>query len=272
MPTENTKMLLCSADELDIKKTFECGQCFRWNANGDGSYSGVALGRALTLWEDDGQVFCDGRSEDAELWSRYFDLDADYVSASAVFDSPDYLRQCADFGSGIRILRQEPWEALCSFIISQCNNIPRIKHIVETLCTLYGDNIGDGRFAFPEASALAGLSPDDLAPLRAGYRAAYIIAAANAVTSGQLALDALAETDGETAAAELMRINGVGKKVACCTTLYGLHITNSFPIDVWMKRALKNHFPPDFDPATLGGFSGLAQQYIFYYAREHGEK
>lgn len=265
-------MILCSAEELNIQKTFECGQCFRWNRNDDCSYTGVAYGRVLTLWAENGQIYCNGEKDDAELWRRYFDLDVDYAAASALFSSPQYLTECASYGAGIRILRQEPWEALCSFIISQCNNIPRIKRIVETLCSLYGRSIGDGRYAFPEAAVLSGLTPDELSPLRAGYRAEYIIDAARAVVSGEIALEALAETDSETASKQLMLINGVGKKVASCTALYGLHITDSFPIDVWMKRALKNHFPADFDPSVLGGFSGLAQQYIFYYAREHGEK
>lgn len=269
---ENRKMRLCSADKLSIVKTFECGQCFRWNADERGVYTGVAMGRVLRVWEESGSVYCDAEDADAELWRLYFDLDADYASACALFTEPEYLRRCAEFGRGIRILRQEPWETLCSFIISQCNNIPRIKQIVETLCRLFGEALGGGYYAFPASESLAPLTEDDLAPLRAGYRAAYILAAARAVSSGSLDLEALRGLDAEAATAALMSINGVGKKVACCTTLYGLHVTDSFPIDVWMRRALKNHFPADFDPAALGSFSGLAQQYIFYYARSQGEK
>lgn len=269
---QKRKLKLCSAEEMSIVKTFECGQCFRWNADEKGVYTGVALGRVLRVWEESGQVFCDASPEDAGLWRLYFDLDADYASAAALFTEPEYLRRCADFGRGIRILRQEPWEALCSFIISQCNNIPRIKRIVESLCQLCGEELAGGVYSFPTADAVALLSEADLAPLRAGYRAAYIIAAAKAVSSGALDLNALAHRDAEEARAALMQIDGVGKKVACCTALYGLHLTDSFPIDVWMKRALKKHFPADFEPNTLGSFSGLAQQYIFYYARSHGEK
>ena len=272
---ENVKIRLCSRGELDIIKTFECGQCFRWNEQEDGSYIGIAKGEAARLYYEDDYTYleCSENGYD-KVWHDYFDMDTDYESIRKEFNGGEYLDRCAEFGSGIRILRQDRWEALCSFIISQCNNIPRIKKIVETLCSLYGEEIefcGRKLYSFPSADKIAALSVEDLAPLRCGYRAPYIINAARCVASGEIDLDALAAADCDTAMRGLLSLNGVGTKVANCALLFGLGHMEAFPIDIWMKRALKDHFAPDFDPKTLGDYAGLAQQYIFYYARS-GEK
>ena len=265
--------LLCTAEELDIVKTFECGQCFRWNADENGIYTGTAYGHAAKLRTENGNVFI---TSDAPLtlWQDYFDLSRDYAAISREFNGGEYLAQCVEYGQGIRILRQEPWEALCSFIISQCNNIKRIKGIVERLCALFGEPFeafGEKFYAFPDADVIAALDINDLAPLRCGYRAEYIINAARAVAEGELNLESLYECDYQQAKRELLKLKGVGEKVANCVVLFGLQHLEAFPIDVWIRRALKAHFPKSFDPATLGDYAGLAQQYIFYYAREHGE-
>ena len=138
---------LASADELDLVKTFECGQCFRWNMDENGVYTGVAYGHAAALWTREGEVYI---RTDAPLdfWREYFDLGRDYDEISRSFTGKGgaYLDKAVEFGRGIRILRQEPWEALCSFIISQCNNIKRIKGIVERLCSEFGAELEfDGR-------------------------------------------------------------------------------------------------------------------------------
>ena len=268
---EKPGLLLCGAEDMDTIKTFECGQCFRWNAGADGVYTGVASGRAARLWTDDGGVYIDASETDMPFWREYFDLSTDYAAARKSVELNDYLRDCARYGSGIRILRQDKWEALCSFIISQCNNIPRIKGIVEKLCALFGEPIeydGDILYSFPTAQTLALHTAEDLAPLRSGYRAPYIIDAARAVAEGRLDLDAVSAMPCDEARAALKTLNGVGDKVANCAVLFGLHRMDAFPIDTWMKKALKGHFPPDFDPSTLGEYAGLAQQYIFYHARE----
>lgn len=267
-----TTVDLAGVDELDIVKTFECGQCFRWNADSDGVYTGVAFGFPARVWAENGRVYLRSAAPE-DMWRSYFDLDRDYAAASSGFDGGDYLAECVEFGRGIRILRQDGWEALCSFIISQCNNISRIKGIVECLCELFGDELefeGKRYYSFPSAERIAELNVDELAPLRCGYRAPYIISAAIAVATGALDLKALAAADSVTAKKELLKLNGVGEKVANCVVLFGLYHMEAFPIDVWIRRALKEHFPPDFDPATLGSCAGLAQQYIFYYARSHG--
>ena len=183
--TEIHTLNLAGADELTIVKTFECGQCFRWNADENGIYTGVAFGYPARVWTENGRVYLRSAAPD-ELWREYFDLDRDYAAATRSFDGGEYLAQCVEFGRGIRILRQDRWEALCSFIISQCNNITRIKGIVERLCAMFGDELefeGERFYSFPPAERLAGLQAADLAPLRCGYRAPYIIDAAAAVAS-----------------------------------------------------------------------------------------
>lgn len=264
---------LCSAEEMDIEKTFECGQCFRWNKDSGEVYSGVAFGQVAKLWEDRGAVYI--RSHAAlELWQDYFDLHRDYEEISRGFHGGEYLDECIRYGRGIRILRQEPWEALCSFIISQCNNISRIKGIVERLCQSFGGITkldGESFYTFPTAQRLAELTAEDLSVLRCGYRAPYIIAAAKAVSCGELDLDALIGADYQRAKKELLKNPGIGEKVANCVALFGLGHMEGFPVDVWIGRALKEHFPPDFDPKSLGEYAGLAQQYIFFYARSGGK-
>lgn len=264
---------LASARELDIEKTFECGQCFRWNADESGVYRGIAFGYPARVWTENGEVYLCSDAPEA-LWREYFDLDRDYAGISAGFHGGEYLDSCIAYGQGIRILRQEPWETLCSFIISQCNNISRIKGIVERLCESFGEPVefeGAVYYAFPSAQRIAALEPGALDVLRCGYRAPYIMSAAQAVADGSLDLEALISCDCVSARARLMREQGIGPKVANCVVLFGLYHLEAFPIDVWIRRALKENFPKDFDPAVLGEYAGLAQQYIFYYARSHGK-
>lgn len=262
---------LCPEGELSPYKTFECGQCFRWNADENGGYVGVASGRAARVFTRGGMAVIECDEEDIGFWREYLDMDTDYVKARESVMLGEYLTECAEYGRGIRILRQDKWEALCSFIISQCNNIPRIKSIVEKLCAMFGEAMDTPwgvKYSFPTASRVALLEEPELAPLRSGYRAAYIINAARAVASGDIDLEYAATLDGNEARKYLKSLNGVGDKVANCAVLFGLHRMDAFPVDVWIKRALKENLPAGFDPATLGDYAGLAQQYMFFHARE----
>lgn len=265
---------LCTAREMDIVKTFECGQCFRWNADKHGKYTGVAGGFAAELWEEDGSIIISGGGSEA-FWREYFDLDRNYEAISSGFNGGEYLDRCVEFGRGIRILRQEPWEAMCSFIISQCNNIPRIKGIVERLCNLAGNPVylGETEYrSFPGAETVAALSLEELAVLRSGYRARYILDAAKSVAEGRVDPERLKQLDYRSAKKELLAMNGIGEKVANCIVLFGLGHLEAFPVDTWIRKALKEHFPPDFNPDSLGEYAGIAQQYIFYYARSTGNE
>ena len=182
------------------------------------------------------------------------------------------LKAAAEFAGGIRILKQEPFEALCSFIISQNSNIPRIKGIIERLFLHFGEPFlyhNETRYAFPTPKKLASCTPEDLAPLRAGFRAKYLIDAAKRIASGEIDLEAVRKMPLPDAKAKLQTISGVGPKVADCALLYGLHRTECFPMDVWMKRAVS--LLPRLSPADFGENAGIAQQYLFHYVRMHPE-
>lgn len=253
---------------FDLKNTFECGQCFRWNENTDGSYSGIVGNQYTTVFRDGGFIVIENADETdyQNIWEKYFDLNVCYDDIKRELISLDSRLKCAaDSIDGIRILNQDPWETLCSFIISQNNNIPRIKGIVERLCENFGDKIENG-YTFPSAEKITALDIDDLAPLRAGFRARYIIDAARKVSSGEVNLESMREKPIEDCRKELMKITGVGEKVAECTLLYGLHRLEAFPIDVWIKKALSTLFS-GVSPENLGQYAGIAQQYIFHYSR-----
>lgn len=261
--------------DFDLAQTLECGQCFRWEQDGQGRFTGFAGGRRLSIREDGaaGTIVLEGIHTEPEraFWADYFDLALDYgaVRQQLCREHPD-LACMAEFAPGIRILRQEPWEALCTFILSQNNNIPRIKGIVQRLCTNFGEPVGE-QFAFPAPERLAGLTVDDLAPLRSGFRAKYLLSAAQLVTAGAVDLPALYTLPMEQARAMLRQITGVGAKVAECVLLYGLHRLEAFPMDVWMKRAMQAFFP-GYAPEDFGAYAGIAQQYLFHYSRSHPER
>lgn len=263
----SVKLITNNCFELD--ETFNCGQCFRWNQLEDGSFSGVAFGKYLNISKDQNTlIFKNSTKEDLDtIWYNYFDLNLDYEKIKHDLSNlHPILKEAIKYSKDIHILKQEPWEALCSFIISQNNNIPRIKGIIERLCQNFGEEIGDGIFSFPSYSILCNLSEEELAPLRCGFRSAYILDAARRVESNEINFDDLKKMPIEKARGELLKIKGVGPKVAECTLLYGLHKLDAFPIDVWMKRAMETFFE-NKSPEFFGEYAGIAQQYIFHYIR-----
>lgn len=268
----DSQIVISDVRDLDLEQTLDCGQSFRWEKQGDGSFSGVAFDKFVNISLDGTDMTIKNAVEaDRELWFDYFDLALDYGKIREdISKIHPVLKEAAKYAPGIRILRQDPYEALCTFIISQNNNIKRIKGIVGRLCESFGDEIDDGVYGFPSAERLAELTPDDLAPLRAGFRNRYIIDSAKKVASGEVDLELCKTADYETSRAELMKITGVGVKVADCTLLFGMHRVEAFPIDVWMKRAMEKLFP-GMTAADFGEYAGIAQQYIFHYSRMHPE-
>jgi len=264
--------------DFDLERIFECGQCFRWNAceDGSGSYFGVAKGLAARLRKVGNSVYISGTLEDFNtVWRDYFDLERDYSAIRKQLGIDDFTKEAIEFGAGIRILRQDRWEALCSFIISQCNNIPRIKKIISVLCSEFGEAIefeGATFYTFPSTEKISVLSEEDLAPLRCGYRAAYIIGAAKAVANGEIDLDLLSRGSPADAQKKLKELRGIGNKVADCALLFGLNMLDAFPLDVWMKRAVAEHYGKGFDPSVFSPYAGIAQQYIFHYIRNGAPK
>ena len=249
--------------DFSLKDTLSCGQCFRWEEREDGSFSGAVqdgrLCRRAVLRQEKDTLFIES-SAYADFWTRYLDLDEDYDRWKEAFADDQTLSAAIDYCGGIRLLRQDPWETLVSFIISANNNIPRIKGIISRLCDTFGE---DG--AFPSAEQLNGLRVEDLAPIRAGFRAKYILDAARRVASGELDLAAVAGMEIGDARQALMQVNGIGPKVAECVLLYGFHRLEAFPVDTWIKKVLAQYYPDGFP-----GWAeprGVAQQYLFHYIR-----
>lgn len=271
---------------INLDLTLDCGQSFRWSKLGDGKWTAAVSayqdGKHVDKYVEISQTLSDdGRTCDLSfyntsqkdidtIWKPYFDIDRDYVKICEVLRTDTYLGKAIDEFYGIRILNQEPWETLCSFIISQNNNIPRIKGIIDRLCENFGDPVADigGKtvYSFPTADRIASLTPDDLAPLRAGFRNKYIIDAAQKVASNEVDLMKIKELPLDKAEAELLKIKGVGPKVAQCALLYGCGQIDAFPVDVWVKRIMGEMYP-DGLPTCTNGIRGIAQQYLFHWRR-----
>lgn len=262
--------------DLNLQETLECGQCFRWNAlnasDDEIHYHGVAFGKELTVSQYGDNVTFHCTDQDFQrYWRAYFDLDTNYTEIHTQLSGINpVLKEAAAYAPGIHILRQEPWEALCSFILSQNNNIPRIKGLVERLSLYFGKQLPDGAYAFPGPEILSDLEIADFEPVRAGFRAKYILDAARCVANGSIDLSEIEKAPIAWGRQELQKIYGVGPKVAECALLYGFHKTEGFPMDVWMRRAMQKLLP-GHAPEEFGKNAGLAQQFLFHYSRMHPE-
>lgn len=259
------KDIIVSEPDLDLDETLDCGQAFRWKkiaSDHECTYTGSFLNDRLTVSQTEkGKfIFHDTTEEDfLGKWSDYFDFSTDYSELKKQFSADETLKKACGFAGGIRLLRQDSWECLVSFIISQNNNIPRIKGIIDRLCEHYGG-------LFPTAQQLAEETPESLEYLRSGFRAKYICDAAQRVASGQTDLASIASAPIDDARAALMEIKGVGPKVAECVLLFGMYRTEAFPKDVWIKRVLAEYYPDGF-PEFAAEKGGIAQQYLFHYIR-----
>lgn len=267
-------------NRLNLFKTFDCGQAFRFEPvsllGKKYEYLGVALGKAVIFAQDTENelfIYNSTKEEYLNIWRNYFSLDVDYLAIDRDLNSilPEtVIERAVEASSGIRILRQDSWEALCSFIISQNNNIPRIKKIIATLCEKYGNRVElfgrvDYTFPTPNALMLAGVSA--LYALKTGFRAKYIFDASSKVCSGEIDLDCVRGLSYQDGVSYLSKIKGVGLKVASCALLFGFDKTEAFPVDVWIKRVLERYFPDGLDISSLGKHAGICQQYLFYYEK-----
>lgn len=265
---KDNDLLLLNTPNFDPFVSCECGQCFRFEKISEKEYSLIACGMCINIQQlEEGWLFKNvNEKEFLEKLVPYFDLERDYASIINGF-TDENLISAAEVGSGIRIFHQDPWETLISFIISQNNNIPRIKKIINSLCVLLGEKQGD-IFSFPTAEAIKAAGIEGLAPIKSGFRAKYIIDAAEKVVSGEVDLNRVAAEGYEAALNELKTIKGVGDKVANCVLLFGFGYYEAFPVDVWVKRVISKYYPEDFDPKSFGEYAGIAQQYLFF--RERG--
>lgn len=279
---KNSDLILENAEDFDLKQIFDCGQCFRWDSYDEG-YLGIAYGLPLYVTQHDKTVTLHNTTlaDWNSVWKDYFDADRDYGKIKHTLSADPVMKNAISFGEGIRILNQEPFECLISFIISASNNIPRIKKIIDALCRSFGDKreyMGKCFYTFPSPECLASLDLSDLSVIRAGFRDKYILAAAKCVSDGMIDLECLKKSSAEYAKSQLLKLPGVGNKVADCVLLFGFGKYSSFPIDVWIKRIMEYCYTGSEQPrdeiaaladkkfGTLGGF---AQQYLFYWAREN---
>lgn len=268
----NASMISIANPDFNIRKIAESGQCFRLNPNVEGGYTLVADSRALDLWDTPEGCALDCPQADFDaLWREYFDLARDYADIRAAVDPGDaFLSRACDYGLGIRILRQDPWETLVSFIISQRKNIPAIKYCIETICSRYGEPIeAEGRnlFAFPSPERLASLAEEQFLACSLGYRAKYVLAAARMVSSGALDLEEAGRLEDGALLEALLRMPGVGSKVADCEMLFGFHRLSRFPRDVWINRVEELEYGGAFPVERYPDTAGVLQQYVFYYIR-----
>lgn len=260
--------------DFNLEHIFECGQCFRWDKISDDKFHGVAFGKSVTM-----ETFQEGddsvsliitpctREEFETIWYDYLDLGRDYGKIKAKLSANDeILVKATEYGYGIRILNQDLWETIISFIISQNNNIPRIKGCIEKFCELFGEKLPDGKYSFPKVQDIAKLTVEDLAEVRLGYRAKYIVATAKCISENGLPRNE----------EELLNLIGIGPKVANCITLFGMAKYHSFPIDVWVKRVMNELYGipvsdvkamKKYAEENFGELGGFAQQYLFHYMR-----
>ena len=269
----NGHMIMINNPDFDLQKIADSGPCFRRRRGVYGGYTLLAHDRVLRIRQTQEGCFldCDPAEYDS-LWRDYFDMDTDYAAIRAEADPEDaFLQRACAYGRGIRMLRQDPWEMLVSFIISQRKNIPAIQYCIEALCSRYGDLLEDseeGRFAsFPSARRLAELDEESFLACSLGYRAKYLLAAARMVASGTLNLEAIAVLPDEALFSALLAVPGVGEKVANCVMLFGYHRLSRFPRDVWINRVEEREYGGAFPLERYPDLAGALQQYVFYYAR-----
>lgn len=277
-------LLLEGVEHFDAQHVFECGQCFRWRKEADNSYTGVAHGKVINVKSDyeKGIVWLKNtnRKDFDEIWFHYFDLGRDYGQIKERLSEDEILKEAIQYGRGIRILNQDPWELTISFIISANNNIPRISKSIELLSKAFGEAIiyeGNTYYSFPSTDRLAQAEFSEVDMCGTGYRCRYIHQSAKMINEGILDLAAIVRLSSEEAKKELLRLPGVGPKVADCILLFSMQKHNVYPVDVWVKRVTEHFYIHkdvplkkihDFARDKFGDMAGFAQQYLFYFARD----
>lgn len=264
-------MIKYTGNYFDAGQIHLSGQCFRMSEKAKGHYTVCAGDKYTEIVRcDDGWQFLCSEEVFEDFWKHYFALDEDYEGYRAKINPKDsYLTAASEFGSGIRILNQDLWEMIITFLISQQNNIARIRKCIESLCSRYGElmrtSCGIQYYAFPTAQALAAASEDDLRSLNLGYRSKYIAKTARDIHEGRFDLEKVRRLPYDKAKTALLELYGVGTKVADCICLFALHKMSAFPIDTHIKQVLDREYKKGFPFRRYSGCQGLMQQYIFYY-------
>lgn len=267
--------------DFEPKHTFDCGQCFRWKENDDKSFTGVAFNRAVRIYKKDNDLYIEGAEyKDAELWEDYLDLKRDYGLIKNELSKDKIMKEAIKYGWGIRILHQDIFETIISFIISANNRIPMIKRAIENICKEFGDKIifnNNLYYTFPSPDKLSKADVKDLQNLGCGFRAEYIVDTVKKINNGEIDIKSISYMETDKAQLELMKLKGIGPKVADCILLFSMRKYDAFPVDIWVKRVMQYFYLApdvslkkirDFGREKFGCYSGFAQQYLFYYARE----
>ncbi len=283
------KYILENQESFNLKHIFECGQCFRWNKEDEETYIGVVKNAVIKVKKENNKIIFTGSSKDENFESLiryYFDLDTNYSEYKEKLSKIDeFMKESIKFGEGIRILRQDLWETIISFIISANNNIPRIKKIIERLSTKYGNKIefeGKDYYSFPTVKELSKATVEDLRALGLGFRDKRIFNTTQMILNKEFDLEKLKKLDNTNLMKEeLLKLDGVGPKVADCILLFSLKRVDAFPIDVWVRRVMNDLYIHNEDENKVNkkelqklaedkflGLSGIAQQYLFYWKRE----
>ena len=284
-------VILREVRNFNLKHIFECGQCFRWNLEDNGNYIGVAFGKVIELESigEDVAIYNTDLAEFNEIWLNYFDLKRDYLSLKEEFARDPLLKQAVEFGHGIRLLQQDPFELIVSFIISSNNRIPMIKKCILNISKRWGEKIeykGKIYYAFPNLEELHTAELEELSACSTGFRAKYIKDTVDKIYDNKKVevyednydIDWIKSQTDEDCHQALQKFTGVGPKVADCIMLFSMNKYSAFPVDVWVKRAMQYFYlAPDvslkkireFAINKFGKKAGFAQQYLFYYAREN---
>lgn len=287
------RYVIKNIESFEPKHIFECGQCFRWNIEDDGSYTGVVKNNVLNVKKEENSIIIKGMCEDnlEELCKDYFDLDTDYQKIKNKLSKLDNnLRVSIKYGKGIRILKQDVWEALISFIISANNNIPRIKGIIERISKEYGEEIiWDNKkyYTFPNPEQLSNASVSDLRKLGLGFRDVRVFETCRLINQNIISIEELEMIKNiDELKEQLLRFPGVGPKVADCIMLFSMKKLKVFPIDVWVKRVMTELYGDEirklkntntiisnkqileYAQQYFGNLAGVAQQYLFYWRRD----
>lgn len=276
-------IVLKGLKEFSINQIAHSGQAFRWNEDENGNCTGVAYGKVISISQESDETIISGinQNEYETIWENYFDLKRDYSKVIKALNGKDEnLDKAIIYGNGIRILNQDLWEMIISFIISGNNNIPRIKKSIEAISEKYGDFIeefnGKRYFSFPTPEQLSLATVSDLRECGVGYRDSYIFKTTKAIVEKQVDLDLIKEMNITEARKELKKLTGVGDKVADCILLFSCSKTNAFPVDTWVKKILEEYYGfeksklkevLEFANEYFGEYCGIAQQYLFYYIR-----
>lgn len=280
---KDNRIILEETKDFHLGQTLECGQCFHFRKLSEYAYGISAFGKLLHAEQiEDRVIFYDTSMEEYEqIWSEYFDLNRDYGAIKkALLKKDSKLTEAIGTMWGVHILKQDFFETLISFIISQNKQIPHIKQIVENISRQYGKYLGEIRgekfYSFPDCHTLKTVGEEELRRLKTGFRAPYIRDAAQKVSDGTVSEELLHTMNGAEAMECLMKIKGVGEKVASCVLLFGLEKREEFPVDVWIKRIMEElYFHGNTSKAEIrkramemyGAYGGYAQQYLFYYGK-----